>query len=242
MFLNGTRVGKIYFGGTQVAAAYFNGQKVWPKVTQAMIDAYTSAVRDQRTAQLIIDHYPNPWHGAHDKFRDAMRHLEDHSSWGYPWDTFFNTWDTNQIKDYIYDAGNRLPGAFGGNSLSFYSDPATRIVDIVAQFILFGITNVNPDQSIKTRWEERRIAYYIVANQANSPPPYPADAVAQWELLRAHVNDLSAIPAGFQGAGADLIEVAKLVWSLTHISTLNAAVTAAAKIITDLGGDLPTVP
>lgn len=226
-----------------MTAAYFNDQKVWPKIPQALFDTYTSAVRDQRAAQQIIDHYSSPWHTAHDKYRDAMRHLEDHSSWGYPWDTFFNSWDTNQIKDYIYNAGSHSPGAFGGNNpLTFFTDPVTRVVDIVALFIAFGSTNVNPDASVKARWEEARIAYYIVGNLPNSPPPNPAHAVAQWQLLRAHVNDLSAIPSGFQGAGADLIEAAQIVWSLTHISALNVAVTAAAKAITDLGGTLPTVP
>lgn len=241
-FLRGDANGLHLGAGGAATAAYLGSVKVWPTVTQPLIDAYIAAVNAQRRAQVVIDHYGNaPWHSVHDKFRDAMRHLEYHSSWGYPWDTFFNEWDTNQIKDYFYSAGSHSPGLFG-ETLGFFTDPRTRVVDIVALFILFGINNVNPAPDVKTKWEERRIAYYIIANQQNSPPPTPAHAVAQWELLRAHVNDLSHIPPGFQGAAADLIEAAQLVWCLTHKSALDQDVANAAKAITDLGGTLPVVP
>jgi hypothetical protein len=236
MFLNSTKITRVFLGGTQIREAYYNGSRVWPQVTQGMLDNYINAVKAQRENTQWAD---KNWGTAGGKWLFGAGAITDHGSWGYPWDTFLDDHSVREMSNWINLQGLHNPGPLnidlGAAGLS--------IRDIVNTIIRWFVMNWNPDPFSKL-WYENRVDAYNRAYQLNRPPPNPADAVKQWQLLRASVTNLNTIDLdpNWRNNAQSIIDCAKIIFALTHKQMFADAVAAYAKIITDLGGDLPTVP
>jgi len=235
MFLNSTKVIQVYLGGTQIREAYFNGSRVWPQVTQGMLNDYINAVKAQRENAVWAD---KNWGQASGKWLTGAGSLTDHGSWGNPWSAFLNDHAVREMANWINLEGLHSPGPLNIN----LSNPGTSVRDVMNTVIRWFYNNYNPDQATKD-WYEGRVDAYNAAYALGRPPANPADAVGQWLVLRASVTNLAAIefPAWIPYAQA-IVDCAKIIFALTHKQTFIDAVAAYAKIITDLGGDLPTVP
>lgn len=236
MFLGSTKITQLYLGGTQIKEAYYNGSRVWPQVTQGMIDDYVNAVKAQRDNTFWAD---KNWGTAGGKWLFGAGALTDHGSWGYPWSSFLNDHAVREMANWINLEGQHNPSQFNIN----LNDPGTTIRDVVNSIIRWYVANMNPSDQDKI-WYEAVVDAYNAAFRLSRPPANPADAVKQWQLLHASVTNLSTIDldTNWQSTAQAIIDCARIIFALTHKQMFADAVAAYAKIITDLGGDLPTVP
>jgi hypothetical protein len=229
-------VNEIYFGTAKVSEVYFGSTKVWPLVTQEMLNDYINAVKAQRENQQWAD---KNWGTAGGKWLFGAGALTDHGAWGYPWDTFLDNHAVSEMANWI-----NLEGLHSPDPLNINLDAAgLSIRDIVNAIIRWFVMNWNPSDASKL-WYENRIDAYNRAYQLGRPPDNPSDAVKQWELLRADIHNLNTIQVdpNWRNNAQSIIDCAKIIFALTHKKLFADAVAAYAKIITDLGGELPTVP
>ena len=92
------------------------------------------------------------------------------------------------MSNWINLEGLHSPGPLNVNT----NDPGTTIRDLVNHIIRWFYDNWNPSQADKD-WYEGRVDAYNAAFALGRPPPNPADAVKQWQLLRASVTNLNTI-------------------------------------------------